>query len=98
MAEIFVLECNRPNLKKYENLTIGEIAKQEGKHPVNVMLDIAVADGLNADFYTPPINQRVDHMAEMIRSSSVPIFGVSDGGAHTKFFIGGLYPTLKSPG
>jgi N-acyl-D-amino-acid deacylase len=93
VADIFVLECKRPDLKKYENLTIGEIAKQEDKHPVDVMLDIAVADGLNAEFYTPPINQRVDHMSEMITSSSVPIFGVSDGGAHTKFFTGGRYPT-----
>jgi N-acyl-D-aspartate/D-glutamate deacylase len=91
--DIFVLECQRPDLKKYENLTIGEIAKTENKHPVDVMLDIATADALNAVFYTPPINQRVDNMAEMIHSESVPIFGVSDGGAHTKFFTGGRYPT-----
>ena len=93
VGDIFVLECKREDLKKYENLTIGEIARAENKHPVDVMLDIASADGLNTDFYTPPINQRVDNMAEMIHSDSVPIFGVSDGGAHTKFFTGGRYPT-----
>ncbi len=91
--DIFVLECQQRDLKKYENLTIGEIAKSENKHPVDVMLDIATADALNAVFYTPPINQRVDNMAEMIHSESQPIFGVSDGGAHTKFFTGGRYPT-----
>ena len=32
-------------------------------------------------------------MSEMINSESMPIFGVSDGGAHTKFFTGGRYPT-----
>jgi N-acyl-D-amino-acid deacylase len=91
--DIIVLECQQRELKKYENLTIGEIAKQENKHPVDVLLDIATGDALNAVFYTPPINQRVDHMAEMIHSESQPIFGVSDGGAHTKFFTGGRYPT-----
>ena len=91
--EVIVLECKRDNLKKYENLTIGEIAKMENKHPVDAMLDIATEDGLNACFYTPPVNQRVDNMAEMIHSESQPIFGISDGGAHTKFFTGGRYPT-----
>jgi N-acyl-D-aspartate/D-glutamate deacylase len=32
-------------------------------------------------------------MSEVINSESLPIFGVSDGGAHTKFFTGGRYPT-----
>jgi hypothetical protein len=27
--DIFVLECQEPSLKKYENMTIGEIAKRE---------------------------------------------------------------------
>jgi N-acyl-D-aspartate/D-glutamate deacylase len=93
IEDVFVLECRRPELKKYENLKIGEIAQTEKKHPVDVMLDIAVADNLNAEFYTPPLNVRVDHMAEVIHSNSMTIFGVSDGGAHTKFFTGGRYPT-----
>jgi len=54
---------------------------------------IACADGLNTEFYSPPINVRVDYLKEMISSDSVPIFGVSDGGAHTKFFTGGRYST-----
>ena len=57
------------------------------------MLDIAVADSLNAEFYTPSINQKLEHMSEMIKSEAIPIFGVSDGGAHTKFFTGGRYAT-----
>ncbi len=92
-TDIFVLECKRPDLKKYENMKIGEIAAQENKHPVDAMLDIATADGLNAEFYSPAINTRVDYMSEIIKSESMAIFGVSDGGAHTKFFTGGRYPT-----
>jgi N-acyl-D-amino-acid deacylase len=93
ISDIFVLECRRPDLKKYENLKVGEIAEMEHKHPVDVMLDVACADGLNTEFYTPPLNVRVDHMSEVINSEAMTIFGVSDGGAHTKFFTGGRYPT-----
>ena len=32
IAEIIVLESKRSDLKKYENMTIGEIAKMENKH------------------------------------------------------------------
>jgi N-acyl-D-aspartate/D-glutamate deacylase len=90
---IFITECQRPDLKKYENMTVGAVAKQEGKHPVDAMLDIACADGLNTEFYTPPTNQRVDYLKEMVTSPAQAIFGVSDGGAHTKFFSGGRYST-----
>jgi N-acyl-D-aspartate/D-glutamate deacylase len=92
-ADIILLECKQPTLKKYENMTIGEIATLEKKHPIDAMLDIACADALDAEFYTPPVNVRVDYLKEMIASDAVPIFGVSDGGAHTKFFTGGRYST-----
>jgi N-acyl-D-amino-acid deacylase len=91
--DIIVLECREPKLKKYENQTVGEIGKAEGKHPIDAMLDIATADGLNTDFYTPPLNVRSDYLKEVVTSDSTPILGVSDGGAHTKFFTGGRYST-----
>ena len=47
---------------------------------------IACADGLNAEFYSPPISVRVDYLREMISSGAVPIFWLSDGGAPPKFF------------
>ncbi len=93
VRDIFILECKRADLKKYENLTVGEVARRENKHPVDAMLDIACADGLNTDFYTPPINVRNDYLKEMVTSPGMAIFGVSDGGAHTKFFSGGRYST-----
>ena len=50
IADIFVLKCREHDLKKYENLKVGEIAEMKHKHPVDAMLDIACADGLNAEF------------------------------------------------
>jgi N-acyl-D-amino-acid deacylase len=93
VRDIFILECKDAALKKFENKTVGEVAKEQNKHPVDAMLDISVADGLNTEFYTPPINVRSDYLKEMVTSDGMAIFGVSDGGAHTKFFSGGRYST-----
>src|SRR6202795_614355 len=93
VSAITIIQCKRTDLKKYENMTIGEVAKAEKKHPVDAMLDIATADGLNTEFYTPPLNTRDDYLKEMVTSNGMAIFGVSDGGAHTKFFSGGRYTT-----
>ena len=72
--------------------TIGDMAEAQGKHPIDAMLDLALDTDLSAEFLTPNQGTNVDHMAEMI-SSPCTIPGVSDGGAHTKFFTGGSYTT-----
>ena len=66
--DIFIISVNRPNLKHLENLTLREVADKEGKnrHPVDVMLDLAVADELKTEFYTPCPNRRIDLLAEVI--------------------------------
>jgi N-acyl-D-aspartate/D-glutamate deacylase len=82
-----------PELEKYHGRTIGEIAAAEGKHPVETMLDIGVAGELKVLFRTQDIasNDPVK-MGELCRDQHV-IPGISDGGAHTKFFTGGSYTT-----
>ena len=47
-----------PKLRKYVGKTVEEIAKAENKHPVEAMLDIAVADNLQTEFETPARNLR----------------------------------------
>ena len=92
-GDIAVVKAStNPDLAKYENLTLGEIAATEDKHPVDVMLDIAVADDLKTVFYVEP---RPTRSSSSPRSSQYPytIPGVSDGGAHTKFVTIGRYPT-----
>jgi N-acyl-D-aspartate/D-glutamate deacylase len=56
------------------------------------MLDIAVADGLATEFFAAPPNVSMDHLREIVANPWV-LFGVSDGGAHTKFLTAGRYPT-----
>ena len=76
----------------YEGFTIGEIADREGKHPIDAMLDIAVAGDLKVGFATKLIETRPEAMQE-IATSPVALPGVSDGGAHTKFVTTARYAT-----
>jgi N-acyl-D-amino-acid deacylase len=79
-------------LRELEGLTVGEIAQRQGKHPVDAMLDVALADELRTTFVTPPQGYDVQAMKE-VATSPFAIPGVSDGGAHTKFSTMGAYPT-----
>jgi N-acyl-D-aspartate/D-glutamate deacylase len=90
--DVFIVSVKNPEFKQYENMNIAEAGKLMGKHPVDAMLDIAVADGLAAEFYSAPVNTDIDGFRELV-GSELTIPGVSDGGAHTKFFMGGVYPT-----
>ncbi len=90
--QIFITQAERADLKEFEGLTLRELGARTGKHPVDAMLDVAVADDLRTEFYAPGPNQNMELMKEMLDYPYL-IPGVSDGGAHTKFFTGGQYPT-----
>ena len=57
------------------------------------MLDLSLAGDLNVEFLGPDKGSNASFMAEMMNDSPYAIPGVSDGGAHTKFFTGGAYTT-----
>ena len=92
MENITVLKCVDPSLHKYHDLRLGEIAEREGKHPVDAMLDIAVADRLRATFYADSFTNSIELLREVV-TDPYTIYGTSDGGAHTKFITSGRYPT-----
>jgi N-acyl-D-aspartate/D-glutamate deacylase len=84
---------NADHLKEtYEGYAIGEIAAREGKHPIDAMLDVAVAGELRVGFATPLLRTPPESMKQ-IATSPVALPGVSDGGAHTKFVTTARYPT-----
>ncbi len=80
-------------LEKYVGKTIGQIAKEENKDEIDVMLDLSIAGDLKVEFLGPNRGFNLDFYSEMINDSPYTIPGVSDGGAHTKFFTGGAYTT-----
>jgi N-acyl-D-aspartate/D-glutamate deacylase len=84
-----------PQLEKNQawlDHTLALAGEKMGKHPVDVMLDIAVEEDLKTEFFAAPPNGRIDYLKEIVDDPYV-LFGVSDGGAHTKFLTAGRYPT-----
>ncbi len=83
-------------LAKNEHLkgrTIAEIAKEQGKHPVDVLLDLAVEEDLKTEFaMQDSINADEKAVGEILKHP-LTLIGASDGGAHTKFLTLGKYPT-----
>jgi N-acyl-D-aspartate/D-glutamate deacylase len=91
-ASIALVKTIKPELRKYVNMTLADIAQAENKHIVDVMLDISVADDLEAMFYAQSAANDLGVLSEIVQDPyTIP--GVSDGGAHTKYFTAGRYPT-----
>jgi N-acyl-D-amino-acid deacylase len=84
---------NKPELEKYVGKSLGQIAQEEGKHPADVMVELSLATDLKAEFLQPEQQFNADFNAEIINDSQFTFPGVSDGGAHTKFFTGGAFTT-----
>lgn len=84
---------NNPELAKYVGKSLRQIGEEENRHPVDVMIDLALATDLKAEFLTPVTQISADNTAEIINSSSYTFPGVSDGGAHTKFLTAGSFTT-----
>ncbi len=79
--------------QQYVGRKISDIAESEGKDPVDVMLDIAIAGDLKVEFKGgDATSSNAKMVGELMRDPYV-IAGISDGGAHTKFFTGGSYTT-----
>jgi N-acyl-D-amino-acid deacylase len=84
---------NKPELEKYVGKSLGQIGQEEGRHPVDVMIDLSLATDLKAEFLQAEPQFNAEFNAEIINSSMYTFPGVSDGGAHTKFFTGGSFTT-----
>jgi N-acyl-D-amino-acid deacylase len=84
---------NKPELEKYVGKSLDQIAREEGRHPVDVMVDLSLATDLKAEFLQPEPQFNAEFNAEIINNSMYTFPGVSDGGAHTKFFTGGAFTT-----
>lgn len=90
--QIIIAGPARAEHEGWRDHTLALVAQKTGKHPVDVMLDLAVAEDLETEFFAAPPNGRLDHLKEIVDDPYV-LFGVSDGGAHTKFLTAGRYPT-----
>ena len=93
VAQFIAKKVFRADLKdKYEGLSVIQIAQQEGKHFIDALLDVSVADDLKTEWRTPLLNVQVEHH-KRVMDSPYTIAGLSDGGAHMKFLTTGVWPT-----
>ena len=89
---LVVGEVANPAFESYQGISIGDIAVKEGKHVIDALLDLVVADNLQTEFFLAEGRHNPQYTAEVVQSPHV-IPGISDGGAHVKFLTGGCYPT-----
>ena len=84
-----LLEVQNQRNHQYEGLSVGEVARREGKHPVDAFLDLSVDEGLKCLFASMdqhiPLGEILSHPATHI--------SLSDGGAHTRFHTASTWPT-----
>lgn len=78
--------------QQYIGFTVGEVAEKQNKHPIDVFLDLSIADRLETLFVTPPQVVEMKAMKELANHPHT-LPGLSDGGAHMKFITMGRYPT-----
>ena len=91
-SRITVHEVRSPALKKHEGKTVAELAAEQGKHPVDVFLDITLEDNLENEFTMQSFNSRPDRMAEILNNKDM-LLGLGDGGAHLDMLCDSGYPT-----
>ena len=83
--DLMVVE--EPALPKNRGLRgqhIAEIAKAQGKHPLDAFLDLAVEENLETVFSLGEINMDTEAVAQIL-GSPYAVVGLSDGGAHVQF-------------
>jgi N-acyl-D-amino-acid deacylase len=91
-ARITVHEVKNPVLKRYEGMTVAEVAAAQGKDGVDAFLDITLADDLENEFTMTSFNNRDDRMAEILNNPAM-LLGLGDGGAHLDMLCDSGYPS-----
>jgi N-acyl-D-amino-acid deacylase len=73
-------------------LTLTQLGELDGRHPVDAMLDLALADGLSTRITVPFVNIDHDAVIELLTDPST-LIGLGDAGAHVNSITNFTYPT-----
>lgn len=82
--KLHVLETSAAN-KTLEGQSIAQIAEQQGKHPLDALLDLALSEGLQTQFTAILLNSDESEVAKLIGDPDNYVT-LSDAGAHLSFF------------
>lgn len=84
---------DNPDMEKYLNRTIGEVAEETGKEVVATLVDLVIQSNLQLQLKSAPTASTDPDLACKVMRHSAIVGGGSDGGAHTKSFGLGHYAT-----
>jgi len=82
--KMFVTQTTRPEHAKFEGGAIDVLAAREGKHPVDFLLDLSLAENLDTLFTATLLNSDEQAVGAMLRDPN-SIVSLSDAGAHLTF-------------
>ena len=91
--QTFVDDVHLDKNNHLQGRSISDIAAEQGKHPVDAMLDLAIEEDFKTEFSMPSLLNDNDEVVGQIIKHPLCLIGASDGGAHTKFLTSGRYPT-----
>ena len=83
--KVHVVECALSSNAALEQRTVADIAKEQACDPLDVMLDLALAENLQTVFTAQLLNSDVDAVGRMLNHPH-SIISLSDAGAHLTFF------------
>ena len=83
--KVQVVEVARPENASYEQKTLADIARDEARDPLDVMLDLAIAEDLKTVFTAQLLNSDEDAVGRML-NHPYSMVSLSDAGAHLTFF------------
>jgi N-acyl-D-amino-acid deacylase len=89
-----VLDAKTPEVQEHvkSKKTVAQIARDQGKDPIDTFLDLAIADRLELMFDLQALNFDLDGVKNLVMDQRLMI-GLSDGGAHVDMLCDAGYAT-----
>ncbi|MFZ9137768.1 MAG: amidohydrolase family protein, partial [Hylemonella sp.] len=83
--KVHVVETFRPEHASLEQRSIADIAHEQGRNPLDVALDLALAEDLQTVFTAQLLNSDTEAVGRMLNHPH-SLISLSDAGAHLTFF------------
>ena len=86
-------DCGGGRFAKYKGETLATVVERENGNIVDIFLDLVLDSSAKAQFRTTKMMVDDPDIVGTIMEHKRVVAGTSDGGAHSKFWAGGYYPT-----
>lgn len=83
--KVHVVECALPQHAALEQRTVADLAQEQSRDPLDVMLDLALAEDLQTVFTAQLLNSDAQAVGRMLNHPD-SVVSLSDAGAHLTFF------------